>query len=203
MISFEFLITSMIVVLLPGTGVLYTMSNGLFNGKKASIWAAIGCTFGIVPHLIASTLGLSAIIHQSALAFQVIKYMGVFYLLYLSWNMWNDNGTLDFNSEKPKEKGIMIASKAVLINILNPKLTIFFLSFLPQFVPQNSSNVTASMLLLSIVFMGLTLLVFLIYGVFAFKAKEYLITSNGAIKRIKQSFAGIFALLGLKLAFSD
>lgn len=203
MISFDFIVTSLIVVLLPGTGVLYTISNGLFKGKVASLWAATGCTLGIVPHLLMSIFGLSMIIHQSALAFQTIKYMGVIYLFYLAWNMWNSTGAIAFKSEKKEEKGFQILIKAILINILNPKLTIFFLSFLPQFVPSTSSNASVSMLLLSSIFMIITLIVFVIYGVFASKAKSYLTKSVSVVKYTQKSFALFFAFMGIKLALSE
>lgn len=133
----EFLLTSLIVVLLPGTGVLYTVSIGLTRGAKASLYAALGCTAGIIPHLVASVFGLAAILHTSAVLFQLLKYAGVIYLAYLAWGMWKDAGALTLQNENTSQTGYLaIASKAVLINLLNPKLSIFFLAFLPQFVPR-------------------------------------------------------------------
>ena len=134
MFSTEFLITSLVVVLVPGTGVIYTVSTGLFLGRRASIAAACGCTAGIIPHLTASILGLSAILHMSAVAFQLIKYAGAIYLLYLAWSMWRETGALRFNSPAAKNSVRQIALRGFLLNILNPKLSIFFLAFLPLFV---------------------------------------------------------------------
>lgn len=91
MLSLEFLITSFIVVLIPGTGVVFTVSTGLVQGRKASVFAALGCTAGIVPHLLATVLGLAAIMHTSALAFQALKYAGVAYLFYIAIATWRDN----------------------------------------------------------------------------------------------------------------
>ena len=137
MFNTEFLITSLVVVLIPGTGVIYTVSTGLFLGWRASIAAACGCTAGIIPHLSASILGLSAILHMSAVAFQAVKYAGAAYLLYLAWSMWRDTGALKFNSPSHKNGLRQIATRGFLINILNPKLSIFFLTFLPLFISAN------------------------------------------------------------------
>ena len=122
MFSSEFFITSLIVVLIPGTGVIYTVSNGLFLGWRESIAAAFGCTTGIIPHLSASILGLSAIIHMSARVFQGIKFVGAIYLLYLAWGMWRETGGIEFNSPSRKKGIWQIIQRGFLINILNPKL---------------------------------------------------------------------------------
>ena len=90
MFTLEFLLTSLIVVLIPGTGVIFTISTGLAQGRRASFFASIGCTLGIVPHLLATVLGLSAVMHSSALAFQFLKYAGVAYLFYLAFATWRD-----------------------------------------------------------------------------------------------------------------
>ena len=205
MISYEFLITALVVVLIPGTGVIYTVSNGLFLGKKASLAAAAGCTAGIIPHLTASTLGLSAILHMSALAFQFMKFAGAAYLLYLAWLTWKDTGGLSFN--KPGEKNDprlwQIAKRGFLINILNPKLSIFFLAFLPLFVPQEASNPTLHMITLSVVFMAMTFVVFIAYGLCASGVRHQVISSPKLILWMQRSFAIIFAALGLRLAAAE
>ncbi|QKF82354.1 LysE family translocator [Halarcobacter ebronensis] len=201
--STEFLITSLVVVLIPGTGVLYTVSAGLFIGARAAVFAAIGCTFGILPSLLASILGLAVVIHSSALAFQVIKYIGVAYLLYLSWSMWKNSNALALKKEKSDERLFSVMIKGFLINILNPKLTLFFLAFIPQFLSSNSSSYTSEMLVLGLIFMLMTLVVFILYGLLATSVREYLINSEKISKYIQRVFAGTFALLGLKLAFTD
>lgn len=203
MLSAEFFLTSLVVVLMPGTGVIYTVSTGLFSGLRASVAAAFGCTLGIVPHLLASILGLSALLHTSAVAFQVVKFAGAIYLLYLAWSMWRATGTLMFDSSKT-QKGSMarIALKGLLINILNPKLSIFFLAFLPLFVSPDATSPTSQMLLLSGAFMGLTLVIFILYGVFAHRVRSYVLNSAKLIKNLQRSFAIIFAILGLKLMTS-
>lgn len=200
MVSVEFLITSLIVVLLPGTGVIFTVSTGLLSGRRSSVFAAIGCTAGIVPHLTASVFGLAAILHASSVAFQTLKYVGVIYLAYLAWMMWRESGVLKFDGA-PEEKGALkIAVTAFLINILNPKLSVFFLAFLPQFVPQNSASPVSHMLLLSAIFMFMTLAVFLAYGLFANFVRSYISSSPMVVRWVQRSFAGIFVLMGIKLA---
>lgn len=203
MISTEFLITSLIVVLLPGTGVIYTVSTGLFKGWRDSIAAAIGCTVGIIPHLTASIIGLSAIFHTSAVAFQAMKLAGAAYLVYLSYKMWKDNGSISFNDSDQKDDFVGIAVKGFFIIILNPKLSIFFLAFLPLFVSTGNKTSTIQMLILGSIFMGMTLAVFVIYGISANALRLRAEKSPSVIKYIQKSFALIFVGLGVKLALSD
>src|SRR6266436_3027170 len=131
--SIEFLVTSLIVVVSPGTGVLYTLATGLSRGSRASVVAAFGCTIGIVPHMAAAIMGLAALLHTSALAFQTFKYVGVAYLLYMAWNALRDGGALRVEREVAPRSAVQVTVTAILINILNPKLSIFFLAFQPQF----------------------------------------------------------------------
>jgi threonine/homoserine/homoserine lactone efflux protein len=203
MFSTEFLITSLVVVLIPGTGVIYTVSTGLFLGWRASIAAASGCTAGIIPHLSASILGLSAILHMSALAFQGVKFAGAAYLLYLAWSMWRATGAVKFDSPSSKNGLWQIATRGFLINILNPKLSIFFLAFLPLFVSPNTSSPTFEMFVLSVAFMVMTLVIFILYGVSANGVRRYVVNSPRVIVRLQRSFAAIFAALGAKLAMTE
>lgn len=203
MFSTEFLITSLIVVLMPGTGVIYTISIGLFNGKKESIFAAIGCTLGIVPHLLATVLGLAAILYASAVAFNIVKIIGVFYLLYLAYSMWKDESLIQVDKKINTKKGINIAIKAFLINILNPKLSIFFMAFLPQFISSESLNPTKDLFVLSLFFMFLTFIIFSIYGIFANKAREFIINSPKIMRMIQKLFASFFVIFSVKLAVTE
>lgn len=201
--SFEFLVTSLIVVLLPGTGVLYTLAVGLGQGMRASIWAAFGCTLGIVPHLIASIVGLAALLHTSAVAFQAIKYLGVLYLFYMAWSLLRDESALKLSAERQTMKPARIVMNSILLNVLNPKLSLFFLAFLPQFVPTGTAAPTATMIGLALVFMAMTFLVFLVYGACAAMARDYVISRPKVLLWLRCSFAGAFGLLGLRLALSD
>ena len=203
MFNTEFLLTSLIVVLIPGTGVIYTVSTGLFLGWRSSIAAAFGCTAGIIPHLTASILGLSAILHMSALAFQCVKFAGAFYLLYLAWSMWRETGTIKFNSPSSKNGIGQIALRGFLLNILNPKLSIFFLAFLPLFVSPGTSSPMFEMFILSVVFMAMTLFIFILYGLAANGVSRHVINSPKLILWLQRSFAATFAALGVKLAMTD
>lgn len=201
--SVEFLLTSLIVVFLPGTGVLYTIAIGLGRGFKASIAAALGCTFGILPAALASIIGLSALLHTSAVAFQVIKYLGVLYLFYMAWSILKDDSTMDASDDRSRKSLRSIALTGTLINVLNPKLSLFFLAFLPQFISVNAPNATVELSLLAVVFMVMTFLVFVGYGAFASAARRYVIGRPTVMVWIKRVFAGAFGALGAKLAMSD
>jgi threonine/homoserine/homoserine lactone efflux protein len=203
MINMEFLVTSLIVVLMPGTGVIYTVSTGLFLGWRASIFAALGCTAGIIPHLSASIVGLSAILHMSAVAFQAVKYAGALYLLYLAWSMWRETGALQFKAHADNRELLKIAAKGFLINILNPKLSIFFLAFLPLFVSPDRSSSISQMLMLSAVFMAMTLIIFILYGLCANGVRRHIVGSTRLMAWLQRSFAAIFAMLGARLAMTD
>ncbi len=203
MISTEFLITSLIVALIPGTGVIYTISTGLFQGARASIFAAIGCTAGIIPSLTACILGLAAIIHTSAVIFQIIKFAGVAYLLYLAWSMWKQTGALSLENNRGNADILDISTRGFLINILNPKLSLFFLAFLPQFIPAQADEPLLNMLVLGGVFMAMTLFVFMLYGLLANSVSTYIASSPKATKYLQRTFAATFAMLGAKLAFTE
>ena len=203
MISSEFLITSLIVVLIPGTGVFYTISTGLFQGARASIFAALGCTVGIIPSLTACILGLAAIVHTSAIVFQIVKFAGVAYLLYLAWGMWKESGALVLEERMSKSGLLGISTKGFLINILNPKLSLFFLAFLPQFVSTQVEAPLVNMLALGGVFMAMTLFVFILYGLLANGVSTYITNSPKVMKYVQRTFSATFAALGAKLAFTE
>jgi threonine/homoserine/homoserine lactone efflux protein len=201
--SIEFLITTLIVVVSPGTGALYTIASGLGRGGRASLWAAFGCTLGIVPHMLAAITGLAAILHTSALAFEIIKYLGVAYLLYMAWATLRETGALNVEgSQATKPVGKVIA-ESILINILNPKLSIFFFAFLPQFVPSAAPNAVPRMLELSGVFMAMTFVVFAAYGLFAAAIRGHVISRPAIMVWMRRTFAGAFVLLGAKLALTE
>ena len=203
MLSLNFLITCLIVVLIPGTGVIFTVSTGLTAGKRASVFAALGCTAGIIPHLLASVLGLSALLHTSALAFDMLKYAGVAYLLYVSYATWRDRSAFAVSETPTLSSARSLMLRGLLMNILNPKLTIFFLAFLPQFVTPGSTAPALQMLVLSAVFMGMTFAVFVVYGLLANVFRRAVIESRRVQNWLRRSFAAAFAGLGLNLAFAQ
>jgi threonine/homoserine/homoserine lactone efflux protein len=201
-VSVEFLLTALVVVATPGTGVLYTVAAGLSRGRRAGMVAAVGCTLGIVPHMIAAITGLAALLHTSALAFQAVKYAGVAYLLWMAWSTWRDHGALAVDDRTPRTAARVIAS-GVLVNILNPKLTIFFFAFLPQFVPASEPGAVGRMLLLSAVFMLATLIVFVGYGLFASAVRNRIVSRPRVLDWMRRAFAGAFLALGARLALTD
>jgi threonine/homoserine/homoserine lactone efflux protein len=202
-VSIEFLLTSLIVVATPGTGVIYTMAAGLSRGARASVIAAAGCTLGIVPHMLAAITGLAALLHTSALAFQVLKYLGVAYLIYMAWTMRKDKGALTVEQDSTPLSTRKVIVSAILINILNPKLTIFFFAFLPQFVSTSESEALLRMVGLSGVFMLLTFVVFVGYGAFAAAIRNHVISRPRVLTWMRRVFAGAFLALGVRLAFTD
>jgi threonine/homoserine/homoserine lactone efflux protein len=200
MISIQFLLTALVVVVIPGTGVIYTLALGVGQGRKAALWAAFGCTIGIVPHLLAAILGLAAVLHASALLFNLIKWAGVAYLLWLAYSALRSGGAIAIAPQKTRDAGPRIALRGALINVLNPKLSLFFLALLPPFLSGNTAMATAEMALLGGVFMGLTFVVFVLYGAFAAWARRAFLASEAAMKWTRRSFAAVFAALGLRLA---
>jgi len=194
--SVEFLITSFIVIVSPGTGVLYTLAAGLSRGSRAS-------TLGIVPHLAAAILGAAALLHTSALAFQTFKYLGVAYLLYMAWSTLRERGALTVEKENGTRSALKVTVTAVLINILNPKLSIFFLAFLPQFIAADEARPLLLMLELSGAFMAMTFVVFVLYGLFAAAVRDRIVTRPLVMGWLRRGFAGGFAVLGIRLAFAE
>jgi threonine/homoserine/homoserine lactone efflux protein len=201
-VSTEFLLTTLIVVATPGTGVLYTLAAGLARGARASVVAAFGCTLGVVPHMLAAITGLAALLHTSAVAFQVLKYLGVAYLLFMAWSMLRDKSELAAANSAPLPARRVIVS-GVLINLLNPKLTLFFFAFLPQFVSTSESHASLTMMGLSTVFMLVTFAVFAVYGVFAATVRRHVISRPRVVAWMRRVFGAAFLALAGRLALAD
>ena len=200
--STAFLLTTLVIVATPGTGVLYTLAAGLSRGARASVVAAFGCTLGIVPHMLAAITGLAALLNASAVAFQTLKYVGVAYLVFMAVSMLRDKGALTVEETAPVSAAKVIVS-GVLINILNPKLTIFFFAFLPQFVSSDEAHASLRMLELSGVFMLVTLVVFVVYGVFAAAVRNQVISRPRVLTWMRRGFGGAFLALAGRFAFAE
>ncbi|MCB9957646.1 MAG: LysE family translocator [Rhodospirillaceae bacterium] len=201
--STEFLLTSLVVILLPGAGVLYTVALGIGRGWTAGMLGAVAGTLAILPHMAASIAGLAALLHASALAFQIVKYLGAAYLLYMAWEVLRRGGALELAAETAPRSGGRIVLDGMLIGLLNPKLSLFFLAFLPQFAPVDAPGATAHMLELAGVFMALTLVVFIGYAAFASAARRHVLSRPAVLRWMRRGFAGVFAFLGLRLAVSE
>ncbi|WP_159719088.1 LysE family translocator [Geminicoccus flavidas] len=201
--TLEFILTSLVIIASPGTGAIYTAAAGLSRGTRASLIAAFGCTLGIVPHMLAAFSGLAALLHTSALAFELLRYLGVAYLLYMAWAMFRDPGMLSLDNKASGKSIKQVIVSAVLINLLNPKLSIFFFAFLPQFVRTDDAALMNRMLDLSLVFMAITFVIFASYGAFAAAVRRYVIPSSLVQTWMRRGFAGAFAGLAAQLALTQ
>lgn len=201
--SIEFLLTTLIIVASPGTGVVYTLATGLSRGSRAGIAAAFACTLGIVPHLIAALTGIAALLHTSALLFDMVKYAGVAYLLWMAWQTLKQRGTMRIETEAAPRSVRQILVDGIVLNLLNPKLSIFFVAFLPQFIAANEPAPVTRMLELSSVFMAATFLVFAIYGVFAALMRDQVIGRPRVMTWFRRTFAAAFVALGARLALTE
>lgn len=201
--SIAFLLTTLVVVATPGTGAVYSIAAGLSRGARAGVFAAIGCTLGVVPHMIAAITGLAALLNASAIAFQTVKWLGVAYLLFLAWQTWRDRSALTVDEDAAPVSFWKTIRTAVLLNLLNPKLTIFFFAFLPQFVPAGSPNGLWHMTWLSLVFMAVTFVVFALYGVFAATMRTHVITRPKVMAWLRRTFAATYVLLAGRLALES
>ena len=203
MISLEFLLTSLVVVVTPGTGVLLTVSTALSQGRMASVYAAAGCTLGILPHMLAAGLGLAAAMHAGSLAFQALKLLGVLYLLYLAVLTWRDRSAFALDESRPPASTWSLVTKAILLNSLNPKLSLFFLAFLPQFMDASAKQPLIAFGVLSAVFMAMTMVVFVGYGLLAHGFRTIVIQTPAVQAGLRRTFAAVFVLMAGRLAWSE
>ncbi|MFD2232862.1 LysE family translocator [Phaeospirillum tilakii] len=201
--SLAFLLTSLIVVASPGTGVVITLAAGLSRGPRAALVAALGCTLGIVPHMLAAITGLAVLFHANTLAFETIRWAGIAYLLCMAWMTLREHGTLKVEPAGAPRSDAQVIVQAVLANLLNPKLSIFFFAFLPQFVAADEPQPTLLMLELSAVFMAMTLLVFALYGLCAAAMRDRVLSRPRVLTWLRRSFAAAFVGLGVKLALTE
>jgi threonine/homoserine/homoserine lactone efflux protein len=200
--SWDFVFTSLIMVATPGTGVLVTLAAALTHGRRAAIIAAFGCTLGILPHMLTAITGLAAVLHASALAYEVIRYAGVAYLAYMAVMVLREQGTLSINTHQPARSDRQTIISAILVNLLNPKLSIFFFAFLPQFVSAETGDSLWRMFELSLVFMGMTFVIFVLYGLCAAAVRDHIISRASVMTGLRRGFAAAFVGLSIKLAIT-
>lgn len=203
MLSPEFLITAFVIVLAPGTGVIYTTATGLGRGRLASLSAAIGCTGATVLHLAGALVGLAALLHTSALLFQIVKYAGVAYLLWLAFQTLRDRGPLRFEPAAEARSLLKTAWGGFVLNILNPKISIFFVAFLPQFMSGNAANSLVEVATLGGAFVVMTFVVFIAYGQLASVVRDRVLQNARAIAWFRRITAAAFAAMGLRLALPE
>lgn len=199
--TFEYLLTAFIVTAIPGAGVVYTVAAGVAGGRRSYIIAALGCTLGTLPHIAAAISGLAVLLHTNLTIFIIIKWLGIAYLFYMAWKMVSDHTLLELNEKTRDKSAQQMIGSAVFINLLNPKLSLFFLAFLPQFVSPQEASPVLRMLELSVIFMIITFAVFIAYGAFAASVRHYLISDPAVQKRVRYGCAFAFMALALQLAF--
>lgn len=199
----EFWITTLIVVASPGTGAIYTIATGLSRGARASVLAAFACTLGIIPHLVAAMLGIAALLHTSALLFDAVKYLGIAYLLWMAWQVLNEKGAMKINGDIAPRSTRRVIFDGIALNLLNPKLSIFFVAFLPQFADKAATHPIFDMLVLSAAFMAVTFVVFALYGVFAASMRDHVITRPSVLAGLRRGFAAAFGGLAVRLALTE
>jgi threonine/homoserine/homoserine lactone efflux protein len=202
--SVEFLLTSLVVVLIPGTGVLYTVSSSIGGGRRRGLIAAVGCTLGIVPHMLAAMLGLSGIMQAGSVVFEAVRWAGVAYLVFMGASMIRDARelSLDDVNAGPGPMGPVVW-RGILLNVLNPKLTLFFFAFLPQFLDASPSLLDARLILLGGVFMLMTLAVFAVYALASAGARDLILTAPTARRWIERTLGAFLIGFAAKLALTD
>lgn len=195
----EFLLTTLVVCLAPGIGVVYTLSVAIGGGARAGLLAALGCTVCTAIHLGLAMAGLAAVLHTSAVLFQAIKFAGIAYLLWMAWSTLKGGGALDIRPVG-RSPAARIVWRGVLLNLLNPKLPLFFLAFLPQFVPAGTNAAGAAIVELGLAFVAMTFLTFAVYALAAGWMRTAIVDSPRAMLWLRRAFAASFAGLGARLA---
>jgi threonine/homoserine/homoserine lactone efflux protein len=202
--SIEFLLTSLVVVLIPGTGVIYTVSSSISGGWRRGLFAAVGCTLGIVPHILAALLGLSAIMQTGAVVFEVVRWAGVAYLIFIGISMIRNAGTLPLDDGNVSDDTMnRVIWRGILLNVLNPKLTVFFFAFLPQFLDAPSGLLDAKLVGLGGVFMLMTLAVFAIYALVSAAVRDLVLAAPVVRKWLERTLGAFLIGFAAKLAFTD
>ena len=202
--SVEFLLTSLVVVLVPGTGVIYTVSSSVGGGRRRGLFAAVGCTLGIVPHMLAAMLGLSGIMQAGSVVFEVVRWAGVAYLIFMGVSMMRDAGTLPLDGrDTPVDSAGSVVRRGILLNVLNPKLTLFFFAFLPQFLEASPGLLDARLIGLGGVFMLMTLAVFAVYALASAAARDLVLAAPVARRWIERTLGALLIGFAAKLALTD
>lgn len=199
----SFMSAAIILTLMPGPDNLFTLAQSLAKGKNAGIFTTLGLCTGLVVHIMAATIGISALIYQSAFAFTVIKYAGAAYLLFLAYKSFKDKDS-DFNLKNEDNLDYTsLYKKGVIMNLLNPKVSLFFLAFFPQFINYENGHVSIQMLVYGMLFLIQTLVIFSLISIFAGKVGLFLRKNPTISKKINVIQGSLFTLIGLKIAFSE
>ena len=188
---------------MPGPDNLFVLAQSLSKGKSAGISTSLGLCTGLIVHISAATLGITAIIYQSALAFSVVKYAGAAYLLFLAYKSFREKDVnINLNNGQPLNYKSLY-KKGIIMNLLNPKVSLFFLAFLPQFVNNETGHASIQMLVYGVIFLVQALIIFALISLFAGKVRYFLLTRPSISKRLNAIQGSIFTLIGLRIAFSE
>jgi threonine/homoserine/homoserine lactone efflux protein len=195
---------SLALLMTPGPAVLYIVTRSIGRGRRAGLVSVLGICTGTLVHVVAAALGLSALLVSSALAFNIVRWLGALYLVVLGIRTLLDRDGLSIDvADQGTDDLHGVFMQGVIVNVLNPHTALFFFAFLPQFVSTEEPHALSRMLELSGVFMLLTFVVFLGYGVFAASVRNHIISRPRVLTWMRRSFAAAFAGLGLKLALAD
>ncbi|MFB2518098.1 LysE family translocator [Lysinibacillus sp. OTC-L20] len=199
---FAFLGAAMILTIMPGPDNLFVLAQSITQDKKAGIATSLGLCTGLLVHISAAVLGISAIIYQSTIIFTIVKFAGAAYLLYLAWQSFRAKGDPFTLQQQNAQAYIKLYKKGILMNILNPKVSLFFLALLPQFVNPSQGHVAFQMLILGIVFLIQALVLFSLFSIFAGKVRQVIIGKPAIAKRLNTVQGILFTFIGIQIAIS-
>ncbi|MCM3713351.1 LysE family translocator [Alkalihalobacillus oceani] len=199
----SFLGAAIVLTLMPGPDNLFVLAQSIAKGKQAGIATALGLCTGLLGHISAAVIGLSAVIYQSALAFTIVKYAGAAYLLFLAYKAFRakETGFGPLSADPLDYRALY--KKGVIMNLLNPKVSLFFLAFLPQFIHYEAGPVAGQMLVFGLIFLLQALILFSLISVFAGKIGTFLRKSPALARKINLIEGSLFAFIGLRIAFSE
>jgi threonine/homoserine/homoserine lactone efflux protein len=202
--TLQFLLTSFLVALIPGTGVVYTISSAIGGGARRGLFAAVGCTLGILPHMAAAMLGLSGIMQTGATVFEAVRWAGVAYLLFIGLSMFREGGAMRMDSEAARTASMAaVVRRGILLNLLNPKLTLFFFAFLPQFLDADTGLLDAKLIGLGVLFMLVTLVVFAGYAYISAVFRDRVLGAPVARRWVERTIGALLIGFAARLALSD
>ena len=198
-----FIAASWALIIAPGPDMLYVITRGMAHGRRAGILSAIGVICGILVHTTAAAFGLTLIFQTSAYAFLVVKYLGAIYLIYLGIKAWRDKNVFRFQPSSSPVSFHRLFWQGVLSNVLNPKIAIFFLAFLPQFVDKTASQVTLQLIVLGLTFAILGLGFLLVVGYSSGAIGSWITRRPGYTQFLGRLSGGILIGLGVRLALTE
>ncbi len=198
-----FLLASITLTLMPGPDIIFVTTLSMTKGGKKGFLTALGLCTGLFVHTAAAAIGISAIIYHSALAFQILKYAGALYLFYLAWQVLKSSNTVCVEQNHINQSCLSLYKRGILMNLLNPKVSVFFLAFLPQFVEPGAGAVSLQMIFLGGLFIIQALVVFGLISIMSGYLGEKLLHRTSRSQVVQWMEASVYATVGLRLVFMD